>query len=278
MAEDLYDLLSVHHLFYKALGLAERDLLLQEEFARFTADVLRDEEHDEHAEEHDERQPDAVIEHDAEQEYQHGDREKEVRYALRNELADGVHVVGVMAHDVAVGVRIEILDGQALHAVEQIRSQPMQKALRYDGHQLRVQRVRADAQHVDADHRADYLYKVGPGVFPACGRAVGVAVFYAPADDLYHIVEKDRGGGVGDRREDQAEEHRDHGGFMVFEEIFHQSSESTFARSAVRNAFHFSFRHLHRLLFSANNKGRGTFRCSLKGLRDGRRPLFLRCS
>ena len=221
--------------------IAERDLLLQEEFARFTADVLRDEEHDEHAEEHDERQPDAVIEHDAEQEYQHGDREKEVRYALRNELADGVHVVGVMAHDVAVGVRIEILDGQALHAVEQIRSQPMQKALRYDGHQLRVQRVRADAQHVDADHRADYLYKVGPGVFPACGRAVGVAVFYAPADDLYHIVEKDRGGGVGDRREDQAEEHRDHGGFMVFEEIFHQSSESTFARSAVRNAFHLVF-------------------------------------
>ena len=36
--------------------------------------------------------------------------------ALAEQLPQGVHVVGVDGHDVAVGVGVKVLDGQRLHA------------------------------------------------------------------------------------------------------------------------------------------------------------------
>ena len=55
---------------------------------------------------------------------EHGnDREdggKRLRNALGDHLAQGVRIVCVEAHDIAVGVRIKELDGQRLHVLEHL--------------------------------------------------------------------------------------------------------------------------------------------------------------
>ena len=65
MAEDLDDFLAVHHFLDEALGLAERVLLANEVFGGFTADVLGRKRHADDAENHNDHQRHAVIEHHA---------------------------------------------------------------------------------------------------------------------------------------------------------------------------------------------------------------------
>ena len=65
MAEDLDDFLAVHHFLDEALGLAERVLLANEVFGGFTADVLGRKRHADDAENHNDHQRHAEIEHHA---------------------------------------------------------------------------------------------------------------------------------------------------------------------------------------------------------------------
>ena len=65
MAEDLDDLLAVHHFFNEAFGLAERVLLADEVFGGFAADILGRKRHADDAENDDHHQRHAVIEHHA---------------------------------------------------------------------------------------------------------------------------------------------------------------------------------------------------------------------
>ena len=65
MAEDLDDLLAVHHFFNEAFGLAERVLLADEVFGGFAADILSRKRHADDAENHNDHQRHAVIEHHA---------------------------------------------------------------------------------------------------------------------------------------------------------------------------------------------------------------------
>ena len=65
MAEDLDDFLAVHHFLDEALGLAERVLLADEVFGGFAADVLGRKRHADDAENHNDHQRHAVIEHHA---------------------------------------------------------------------------------------------------------------------------------------------------------------------------------------------------------------------
>ena len=63
MAEDLDDLLAVHHLLDEALRLTDGALLFEEVSARTAADDFGDEGHRDDAHNDDERQIQAVIEH-----------------------------------------------------------------------------------------------------------------------------------------------------------------------------------------------------------------------
>ena len=66
MAENLDDLLAVHHLFNITFGLAQRFLLTHEVLGRAAADPSDDEGHAHNAKQHNQRHPDTVIHHDAE--------------------------------------------------------------------------------------------------------------------------------------------------------------------------------------------------------------------
>jgi len=66
MVEDLDDLLAVDHLFDVAFGLAGDLLLLDEVVRGLAADLPRDDQADAGAQQDDQRHPDAVVHHDAE--------------------------------------------------------------------------------------------------------------------------------------------------------------------------------------------------------------------
>lgn len=74
------------------------------------------------------------------------------RQALRDKLANGVDIVGIIAHDIAVIVGIEVLDGQVLHPLEHFDTDIVQKRLRDDGHRTGADIVGQNAREINASH------------------------------------------------------------------------------------------------------------------------------
>ena len=123
MAENLYDLLSLDHLFDKALFSGKRFLLCHHVAGACTAEFLRDGQHESGEKAHNDRHPDAVIDHHKEHD---GDRERRLeahRKRLADQLADRVRIVCVGTHDIAVGVGVKIFDRQGLHLIEHVHTQ-----------------------------------------------------------------------------------------------------------------------------------------------------------
>ena len=71
----------------------------------------------------------------------------------RDHLAQGVDVVGVVAHDVAALVLVKEADRQVLHVAEEALAELLERALRDDGHRPRPGEVEDERHRVDADER-----------------------------------------------------------------------------------------------------------------------------
>ena len=129
VAEYFYNLLPVYHLFNVAVEVGY-GFLLSNEICAALADNLLDELHDNDKRQADDNsQSDADIEHTAE----HGGDGKRGRdkltHRLREHLAQGVGVVRIEAHRVAVGVRVEISYRQTLHLFKHLVAYGFQRAL-----------------------------------------------------------------------------------------------------------------------------------------------------
>ncbi len=148
MAEDLDDLLAVHRLLGEALHRADGLLLLHEVLGGTAADDLADIEHCHDAEQKHQRHPDAVIDHDG----KHRDHDRagadKGRERAAHELAHGIDIVGIEGHDVPVLVGVEIPDGKILHSVEHLAAHLVEEALGHDGHELGLERERADGDGI----------------------------------------------------------------------------------------------------------------------------------
>ena len=208
MAEDLDDLLAVHHLFDITFDLAEGLLLAEEVFGRSAADVLCHLRHAEDTEEDDEHQRDGEIEHEQQQADNCQSRSKQLRQALRNELAKRIDIICVIAHDVAAAVLVEITDGQLLHPRKHTGAELVQEALRHVGHQLRIDRRAGKPRKIDADHGDERMEDLSAHTVPAEAQAV-----FNVAGDGFNI---DRGQNADDRADDDAGHDRDeHGGVIL---------------------------------------------------------------
>ena len=118
VAEYLDDFLALHHLLDIAVDRAQIALLRYEICAGPARELFGDEQHKAH---HHQRQPcqrQAEGKHGAEYADDRYRRRDELGHALADHLAQRVDVVGVNAHDIAVGMGVEITDGQALHMPE----------------------------------------------------------------------------------------------------------------------------------------------------------------
>ena len=161
MAEDLDHLLAVQHFLNEAVYFAQGTLLFDKVPAGQAGEVFGDGQHDQCSKDRDDSKGGAKYEHG----YQcgdHGDaRINNLRDALADELAQGVHVVGVNRHDVAVSVGIKVLDGQSLHLVEQVVTQTAQGTLADVNHDAVVGVGGNDAYHHETAQLDNVLEQAG---------------------------------------------------------------------------------------------------------------------
>ena len=163
VTEDLDDLLTVHHLFDVALYLAERLLLVEEVLCRPAADIFGRPRHEENTEEHNEHQRHREVQHEQKKSEDCQSR----REQLRDELAERVDVVRVVAHDIAAAVLVKVTDGELLHTGEHARAHLVQKPLRHVRHQLRIDRRAGKTRQIDADHRDERMQNLPADAVPA---------------------------------------------------------------------------------------------------------------
>ena len=110
MAKYLDHFLPGHHLFHKRLGLSQSDLLTQKIFGGMTGDITGRKQHTNYAGHYNQAQNNAVIHHDAEYCQQRHAGDQHLRQTLADHLTQGIHIVGVITHNVAVSVSIKIFN------------------------------------------------------------------------------------------------------------------------------------------------------------------------
>ena len=76
-------------------------------------------------------------------------------------MPQGIHVVGVDAHHIAVGVGVKIPDGQGLHVSEQIVADLLLHALGDGDHQAVVGQGAQGAHHIEAGHQEQSVEQAG---------------------------------------------------------------------------------------------------------------------
>ena len=138
MAEDLDDLLTVDHLLNIAVEIGQCRLLRHEVTADAAGELAHEHENERHDGAHDQRQPDADVQHAEKhcRKREHG--RYELRHGLRDHLAQRIGIVCVQAHDVAVRMRVKVADGQALHLLKHLVTDALERALRDRDHAASV--------------------------------------------------------------------------------------------------------------------------------------------
>ena len=149
MAEHLDHFLPVHHLLNVAVDSAQIFLLLRKIDRGLRRNFRGNKGHD--ADHHQGEKGQGEIQHQhAEKGGQdHDAGVDELGDALADQLAQGVHIVGVDGHDVPMGVGVKIPDRQRLHVPEQLHTQIAHGALADIDHDAVVA---VGAQNADAVH------------------------------------------------------------------------------------------------------------------------------
>ena len=211
VAEDLDNLLAVQHLLDEAVHQAQVFLLLDVVLSRQPGQRRGHQQHDDGGENGDHGQQRVQHQH-GDEGGDHGDAGvDDLGDALTHQLAQGVHVVGVDGHDVAVGVGVEVLDGQGLHFPEEVLAQVQHGALADGDHQAVVGVGRQDAHR----HQAGQADQGG-------GQAAEISA--AAGEHGHHVVvHQGLGEGGGDHSgrggEQDAAHHQGKGQLVVAEHI-----------------------------------------------------------
>ena len=155
MAENLDDLLTIHHLLDIAVDLAQVGLLLNEEASR-VLDALHGKHHrGRDHEQRDDEQRHIQNNHRNHDAHDGHDAGNQLGHRLGDHLAHGIDIVGVNAHDIAVRMGIEILNRQTLHLGEELDAQVLERALRNKNHQIIIQPAAKRAEDIDRRHAED---------------------------------------------------------------------------------------------------------------------------
>ena len=228
-----------------------------------TGDIARGKRHAHHARHHDQAQNSAIIHHDAEHREQRYSGNQHLRQALADQLAHGIHVVGVIAHDIASAVGIKILDGQILHVVEHLFPHLLEGALRDDGHHLRIERARhqADGIHHQQDaHKAKDLAR----------HSIPIARLIRVIHDGDDVLHKDRGNGTDDGVDEDTHQRNRQQHRIELKQRAQQAAQYALGRAlaasrrlALRGGIRIAIiRHLHHPPCSASCRPRGKSRWS----------------
>ena len=180
-----------------ALDHAELGLLCNEEARGVGAEQLGHKGHKGDAGDDDQAHPHAVVQHDKEHRDDDDDRHEQVGQRLADHLTQRVDVVGVVAHDIAALVRVEVADRQVLHAVEHHLAQLLERALRDDSHGAVPEERGQDTDAVDAGEGGHELQNLG-----LCGFPIARPPRFA--NNLQGALQEGRADGVDDGAEHHA--------------------------------------------------------------------------
>ena len=217
VGKHLDDLLALHHFLNVAVQLAQIPLLGNEILAGLGGDLFGGPEHQGHAEQGDAGKADVQQAHAHQYGYDGDGAGNELRDALAQHLAQGVHIVGVHGHDIAVGVGVKVGDGQALHVGEELDAQVAQGALGDIDHDAGVAPRGQDADEVDAAHMEQ-----GPG---QRGK-IRVGLLSHGDDVIVHQrLQKQAGLHIGKGAGKDAAEHEDAVGQVMPEHFCHDPPE-----------------------------------------------------
>ena len=161
VAEDLDDPLAGDHLLDIAVEVADTLLLRDEVLGGVAADLLGGLEHQQQADNDEERQDGAGDQHGDEYGHNRHQAGDGLGNALGEHLPEGIDVVGVVAHDVAEGVGVEVLDGQPLHVVEHVVADFLLDALGDPGHKDALEQGGHHAHAEDGGHLEDDAQQAG---------------------------------------------------------------------------------------------------------------------
>ena len=176
MAENLDDLLAVHHFLNIAVDLAQLLLLLDEKLAGVASQVFGGQQHHADHRQRQQRQGDAEVNHRGQHADQCDNRVDQLGQALADHLAQGVGIIGVNRHNIAVGVGVEILDGQRLHMGKHPIADALQRALRNLGHQAVLHKDGNDAHRIEGGHPHNGGGKAGEVIAAVLQKGQNVAV------------------------------------------------------------------------------------------------------
>ena len=149
VAEDLDHLLAFHHLLNVGVDGAQVLLLAGKVEGGTPGNAGGDQQHDGDHGQGEQRQGNVQHQHA----HKGGDDGHQgvddLGNALADELAQGVHIVGVDRHDVAVGVGVEVTDGEGFHVLEQLHAEIAHGALADVDHDAVVAVGTQDAHRVE---------------------------------------------------------------------------------------------------------------------------------
>ena len=213
MGEHLDDLLALHHLFDIAVHLAKVALLLDEVFAGLLGDLFGAEHHQRHHQHGNDRQLPAEHAHAEEHRNNGNGAGHQLRDALAEHLAQGIHVVGVHGHDIAVRMGIKIPDGQAFHVGEQLGAQIAQ----HIDHDAGVEPCGQNADNVDDAYPQQSCCQRGK---------IGVLLLGHGHDVIVHqSLQKQACLNVCQRADHDADKYKDAVGQIVLEHFAHDAPQ-----------------------------------------------------
>ena len=263
VVKDFDDFLTVEHFLDVAVDAGERSLLADEVERAAVGNLEGDD--DDHGGDggDDEGEHPAVIEHDAEGGDDGDDASEHLRQCLRDELAQRIGVVGVVAHDVAVGVHIEVADGEGLHVIEHIVPNVFEAALGNKDHEAAVSEGAQYAREVEGAHQAEDASE---------SRENGICLFEEGRYVVIHEdLDEDGAAHVGEGRDEYAHDGNGEDAFVVYDNIIHEPFDGFAAET-----FLFGISHCPFLLFAVIRTLRGRCRWIARAARVCRRRRFFR--
>ena len=162
MVEDLDDLLAVDGFLHEGVHVADPLLLLDKVAAGAAHDLAHDEVEQNGEHDYERGEWNGQPQHGQQRRDRGDNRGEHLRERLRDGLAQRIGVVGVVAHDVAVLVAVEVADRQLLLVGEHVVTNLLERALLDGDDQPLPQPGRHDAGHIQARHQADGPQQRGP--------------------------------------------------------------------------------------------------------------------
>ena len=237
VVEHLDDLLPGDHLLHVGVQLTEAGLLARIKGAAALCRVVDIPEHGNIANDDQQREPPVE---DEQQKQRACDLNKGLddhRKAVVQRVRDRVHVVREQAHQIALAVRVKVVQRQRLQMCEQVAADVLQNLLRGADHELGVAQGRQCADDVDARGQRHDTGQIG-----------GTAVFqYAVDDGADHVGAQQRGQRT-DRRQQADDAEHD----FVAAQIVHEAAQRV--PQVLRALTAEWLRHLRRPLSSGNGK------------------------